>query len=111
MDFGNLGYNEFYVQELKRHWRNTQFKNFKGLLQPPIVQQDVLRSTRSFFPTNFREKESARTAEQLRIIAAQSSPIPHASKSPSVDALSGTSVKLCVKIPLLGGSQSQQNAR
>ncbi len=87
-----------YVESIKKEWRQAQSAKLKGIL--PSQQNDGTRTPGSFFSAHRRSRDLLRNAEQWQFSSVQS----HGAKTPSskpFDAISGTAVKLCVKIPAL----------
>ncbi len=82
-------------ERIKKEWRQVQSAKSKGFIT------DCARTPSSFFSAHRRSRELLRNAEQCTLATVQS----FGAKTPSsksFDAISGTAVKLCVKIPSLG---------
>jgi hypothetical protein len=89
-----------YMESIKKEWRQVQSAKLKGLA-PFIQHTDCTRTPGSFFSAHRRSRELLRNAEQCTLASAQSFGAKTPSSKP-FDAISGTAVKLCVKIPSMG---------
>ena len=87
-----------YMERIKKEWRQAQSAKLKG--HAPFQHNDSTRTPGTFFSAHRRSREFLRNIDQCNLAEAQS----YGAKTPSsksFDAISGTAVKLCVKIPSL----------